>query len=575
MNSKITISFIIIAYNEERSIARCLSAILAQNNLTNYEVVVVDDGSKDRTAHIVAEHAKKNTNVILHRLVPNQGRGAARAAGVKIARGDYFAFVDADTILPTHWLDTCLGYMDRYDSVGGIAVPDGDVNYVYTAFNLDPKVAAQSTIVTGNNGFYKRKVFENFNFDIKLREGEDVAFNHQMRSSNFKIYSINSLVVEHREAKTFGESVKWLYQSGVGASRQLKQFKKIRLPDLAYFGFLFICVTSVLSSFFFHAYVFLVVPVLYIFFTSLLHLYTKFTFHVRDIHNYFGAILVNSILIASYYSGRTTGVFITKATRPSGIKKIMLCFDFEGKRGMPFDAKYNVVQTANYLLNILQQYHVKAVFFVVGKIIEEHPDLIKEIARDGHEIALHGYEHEHLDKFTEEELAEFGKNLVHAGDLLEEITGKRPTGFRAPFLEHATLNALHLSSILKQEGYVWTSNQSIRHEREFLKPKGLPFAKLLMMSKMVRTLLFVLLNWRFLATSSVGSTSRVRVFANLRWLLDGAPLFSKNGLIEIHAHAPFDCEMVGLPRPDEPTSQILLDYAVDTFVIKTPVVRPE
>lgn len=249
------------------------------------------------------------------------------------------------------------------------------------------------------------------------------------------------------------------------------------------------------------------------------------------------------------------------------MKKVILFFDFEERWGMPFEAvDYDIIKITRYLLGMLQKYKVKAVFFVVGKIIEEHPDLIEEIARDGHEIALHGYDHEHLDKLTKKELVKFGANLARIGNLLEKITGKRPAGFRAPFLESPKLNMPLFSNILKQQGYVWISSQSIRHEREFLRPGRLPLAGLLMASKTVRKLLFILLNWRFVFTDSIDSASCTRVVSSLRWLLGGTPPFKKNGLVEIRAHAPFDCELVGLPRPTEPTPQILLDYAVDTLV---------
>lgn len=59
-------SFIIIAYNEERTIGRCLDSILAQYNLADYEIIV-DDGSKDATVNIVEELSEKIRNILTRR----------------------------------------------------------------------------------------------------------------------------------------------------------------------------------------------------------------------------------------------------------------------------------------------------------------------------------------------------------------------------------------------------------------------------------------------------------------------------------------------------------------------------
>jgi glycosyltransferase involved in cell wall biosynthesis len=300
-------SFIIIAYNEERTIGRCLDAILAQNNLVNYEIIAVDDGSKDKTAHIVKEYAKKDSNIVLHCLFPNQGRGAARATGVRIAQGEYIAFIDADIMLPTHWFSTCLDYMMKYDAVGGIAVPDGDVNYLYSLLNLKPKVARPTTIVAGSNGFYKRKVFEEISFNKDLRDGEDSVFNKVMIKKGFKILSIKSLIVEHKEERRLLEALKWLYQTGRGATRQLKQFKEIRLPDIAYFMLVAVFLISIFLSIFFRSLFFFLFPVLFVLFIDVVHIRRKFYFEIRRPFRYAVGIIVYWLLLVCYFAGRTVG----------------------------------------------------------------------------------------------------------------------------------------------------------------------------------------------------------------------------------------------------------------------------
>ena len=138
-------SFVIIAYNEEKNIRSCIESILSQKDLYNYEVIVVDDGSKDKTKDIVKHIAHNNKNIKLISDGKNHGRGYSRYIGVLSSKGKFIAMIDADIKIPKNWLEKCNLYIKTYDAVGGIAVPDGDVSYVYRRFKLIPKVVPHST----------------------------------------------------------------------------------------------------------------------------------------------------------------------------------------------------------------------------------------------------------------------------------------------------------------------------------------------------------------------------------------------------------------------------------------------
>ena len=102
MSERKKISFIVIAYNEERNIANCIRSISNQEGLknSNYEIIVVNDGSKDKTAIIVFNLSKNSKRIQLIDLKENRGRGFARHEGVKRAKGDYIVFIDTDITLP-------------------------------------------------------------------------------------------------------------------------------------------------------------------------------------------------------------------------------------------------------------------------------------------------------------------------------------------------------------------------------------------------------------------------------------------------------------------------------------------
>ena len=96
-----------------------------------------------------------------------------------------------------------------------------------------PGWSASTTTVTGNNGLYRRGVFDRVSFDEALREGEDSALNHAMASQGLSAATVPGLLVQHRECKSFGSSLRWLFDTGQGATRQLLRYRQVRQPDLA------------------------------------------------------------------------------------------------------------------------------------------------------------------------------------------------------------------------------------------------------------------------------------------------------------------------------------------------------
>ena len=304
------VSYVVIAYNEAPAIVSCLSAITAQEGDSSYEIIVVDDCSVDRTAELVLEFASHRPEVVLIRHERNLGRGAARSTGVAAARAELIAMVDADIVLPINWLDRCRRALlkSALDAVGGIAVPDGDVAYVHRIFSLTPKVTSMSTQVTGSNGLYRRKVFDLVSIDPSLIEGEDVALNFAMREAGLQCISIADLLVEHCESKDFLGSMKWLYQSGKGASRQLATYGKVRTPDIASGGMIGVALLSLVARRR-GASLRLVwgLPIFFLISISALHMMRKFVMR-NSARNWILATVVNAALLGGYFVGRVAGL---------------------------------------------------------------------------------------------------------------------------------------------------------------------------------------------------------------------------------------------------------------------------
>lgn len=92
-----TISIIVPVYNVEAYLCRCIDSILAQT-FTDFELILVDDGSPDNCSSICDEYAKKDSRiVVVHK--ENGGLSDARNTGLDIAKGEYIGFVDSDDFI--------------------------------------------------------------------------------------------------------------------------------------------------------------------------------------------------------------------------------------------------------------------------------------------------------------------------------------------------------------------------------------------------------------------------------------------------------------------------------------------
>ena len=109
------VSIITPCYNGERYIAETIESVLGQT-YADWELIIVDDGSRDRTAEIAAEYAARDQRIQLFRQT-NAGTAAARNNGMRIARGRYIALLDADDVWDRDFLARQLSFMREKDAV--------------------------------------------------------------------------------------------------------------------------------------------------------------------------------------------------------------------------------------------------------------------------------------------------------------------------------------------------------------------------------------------------------------------------------------------------------------------------
>ena len=108
------ISVIVPIYMVEKYLKRCVNSLLAQS-YSDFELILVDDGSPDNCGNICEEYAAKDKRIrVIHK--ENGGLSDARNAGLRIAKGEYIAFVDSDDWVATNYLETLLKVIELTDS---------------------------------------------------------------------------------------------------------------------------------------------------------------------------------------------------------------------------------------------------------------------------------------------------------------------------------------------------------------------------------------------------------------------------------------------------------------------------
>lgn len=113
-----------------------------------------------------------------------------------------------------------------------------------------------------------------------------------------------------------------------------------------------------------------------------------------------------------------------------------------------------IERNTNVLLEILEEVRTKATFFFIGRLARDIPGLVKKVAGAGHEIGCHNYAHIRIFGIEKQE---FKEKLLAAKHLLEDVSGKRVYGFRAPDFS-ITEKSIWALDVLQEAGFVYDSS---------------------------------------------------------------------------------------------------------------------
>ncbi len=206
------VSLYIPAYNVEVHIERCIRAALAQTHPFD-EILVIDDGSTDRTREIVNEIAASESTVRLVAHERNSGLGVGRNTGINSARNELVASLDADTCPEPVWLATLLSNFeddDKLASAGGMLVESAIFGVAdrfrraYMFQHWGNALRRNPPYMFGSNTVVRRSVIQELGgFDPSMRtNGEDVDMSNRLREAGYDLLYDPQAVVHHHRTDT-------------------------------------------------------------------------------------------------------------------------------------------------------------------------------------------------------------------------------------------------------------------------------------------------------------------------------------------------------------------------------------
>ncbi|MEQ1862797.1 MAG: glycosyltransferase [Chthoniobacteraceae bacterium] len=247
------VSVIVCSYNGGKTLGECLRALDAVQ-YPDFEIVLVDDGSKDDTQHIVKDWLKERgtfdgkyiaehgTQIVegkvpfISIIQPNMGLSYARNAGAAAARGEVFAYTDSDCMPDPDWLYYLIGTLisGDYAGVGGPNISPPAVNWIQAAVAAAPGGPSHVLLtdvvaehVPGCNMAFWRWAFEQTGgFDTEYRKaGDDVDFCWRLQSSGGVVAFSPSAIVWHY--RRFTLKAFRSQQEGYGEAEAMLRFKHL------------------------------------------------------------------------------------------------------------------------------------------------------------------------------------------------------------------------------------------------------------------------------------------------------------------------------------------------------------
>jgi peptidoglycan-N-acetylglucosamine deacetylase len=397
------ISVVIPAYNEEKLIGETLESLKKQDFKGEYEIIVVDNGSWDKTAQVALSMGVKVVSC------PQKGVAYARQQGAEAARGEIIVQADADTLYPTWWLTRIDSQFKRHPKAVAVAGTFiyknppwwAGIEYFLRVFfgMLSALFCGRPLVISGANfAFYKKALFQIGGYEYN-------AYSSDQINIATRLSGVGKVIYDGRlYCATSNRSVaKPVLSIFVAFMRHLSYFTRYVILSIGPF---FRRRRNKLSPLSTGTYLKIAIPALLI-----------------------GVLCYGYFVPASPVFGKVYYRSITSS------KVIALTFD-DGPNE-PYTSQ---------ILDVLKKYDVPATFFLIGYNVKLYPDVARRILAEGSIIGDHSYYHNANHALTFNAY----KDILMAQQTIYDATGIKTHLYRPP---HGKKSPWELETI-KHDGFV-------------------------------------------------------------------------------------------------------------------------
>ena len=177
------VSVVMPVFNGEKYLAEAIDSILVQT-FTDFELIIVDDGSQDGSAQIIRAYEKRDERIQFIRLEENMGPATARNCGIFASCGEYITSMDCDDVCLPERLQKQVGFLQSRPKIGGVGthatVVDADLQYMYDRKPPQHHALILYEVFMGRDPFVHASVMLRrelplavSGYDLSLRNGSD------------------------------------------------------------------------------------------------------------------------------------------------------------------------------------------------------------------------------------------------------------------------------------------------------------------------------------------------------------------------------------------------------------------
>lgn len=234
------ISIVVPVLNGEKSIGKCLESMTRLTYPKSmFEVIIVDNGSTDRTMEIV-ENFRRGHNVDIKLCFQKiKSSYAARNIGVKNAKGDIVAFTDADCIVHKDWLTNVVAYFSDV-TIGGVAgevlseLSSGDS--IVERYTADSEILSQKRKFDSGslpyaqtaNAIYRKELFSKMGYFDEVVSGGDADYSWRMLlDTDYRIVYAEDVTVLHKHRTSLKGLFKQTFKHGYGYELLIRKYEHV------------------------------------------------------------------------------------------------------------------------------------------------------------------------------------------------------------------------------------------------------------------------------------------------------------------------------------------------------------